>query len=410
MSYQNQQQATAAPFPTLWVMMLGLMVAIGPLAIDMYLPALPKMADAFGVSVANISKSVPAYFVGLALGQLFYGPFSDRVGRVKPMYLGMAIFVVASVICATTNNEYVLFAARTMQALGACVSAVITKAVIRDTLNPVQSARAFSLMVLVMGVAPILAPSLGATILQVADWHTVFWFLAAYGVLIAVLTKFFLKETLKPENRNTEPVSHVISQYIDLLKDKTFIVPVLSAGLLQGAFFIYLSASSELFMVNFGLTERQFAIAFGANAFGFIALTQVNQFLTKRFRLVQLLRFGVLLQLISSLVLLALGLLFGGDANVVLVFLSIFCCIAGLGFTQPNAAAIALAYQKKRAGMASALQGSLQFSVGIFGGLLIGLFDLNVVLRLGVVISVLVVLGALLAYRLDPKLDLSKMD
>ena len=163
-------------------------------------------------------------------------------------------------------------------------------------------------------------------------------------------------------------------------------------------------------MVNFGLTERQFAIAFGANAFGFIALTQVNQFLTKRFRLVQLLRFGVLIQLISSLVLLALGLIFGGDANVVLVFLSIFCCIAGLGFTQPNAAAIALAYQKKRAGMASALQGSLQFSVGIFGGLLIGLFDLNVVLRLGVVISVLVVLGVLLAYRLDPRLDLSKMD
>ncbi|WP_294035871.1 multidrug effflux MFS transporter [uncultured Moraxella sp.] len=410
MSYQNQQQATATPFPTLWVMMLGLMVAIGPLAIDMYLPALPKMADAFGVSVANISKSVPAYFVGLVLGQLFYGPFSDRVGRVKPMYLGMAIFVVASVICATTENAYVLFAARTMQALGACVSAVVTRAAIRDTLNPVQSARAFSLMVLVMGVAPILAPSLGAAILQVADWHMVFWFLAAYGVLLVILTKLFLKETLKPENRNTEPVSHVISQYIDLLKDKTFIVPALSAGLLQGAFFIYLSASSELFMVNFGLTERQFAIAFGANAFGFIALTQVNQFLTKRFRLVQLLRFGVLIQLISSLVLLALGLIFGGDANVVLVFLSIFCCIAGLGFTQPNAAAIALAYQKKRAGMASALQGSLQFSVGIFGGLLIGLFDLNVVLRLGVVISVLVVLGALLAYRLDPRLDLSKMD
>lgn len=410
MSKATQRQATDAPFPVLWVMMLGVMVAIGPLAIDMYLPALPRMADDFGVSVGNISKSVPAYFIGLVLGQLFYGPFSDRVGRVKPMYLGMTIFVAASIVCATTDHEYVLFAARTVQALGACVTGVVTRAAIRDTLNPVQSARAFSLMVLVMGVAPILAPSLGAAILQVTDWHAVFWFLAGYGVLLIVLTKFFLKETLQPENRNTQPITATLSQYVDLCKDKTFIIPALAAGLLQGAFFIYLSASSELFMVNFGLTEQQFAIAFGANAFGFIALTQVNQFLTKRFRLVQLLRFGAAIQLIAASCLLVLGLMFGGEANLVLVFLSIFCCIAGLGFTQPNAGAIALAYQKHRAGMASALQGSLQFSVGIFGGLLIGLFDLNVVPRLGIVIFTLVVIGALLVYQLDPKLDLSTMD
>lgn len=131
-------------FPALWVMMLGVMVAIGPLSIDMYLPAFPSMAEDFGVSVSAIAKSVPAYFIGLVFGQLFYGPFSDRVGRVKPMYLGMTIFIIASIICATTNNEYVLFAARTLQALGACVTAVVTRAAIRDTLNPVQTARALA--------------------------------------------------------------------------------------------------------------------------------------------------------------------------------------------------------------------------------------------------------------------------
>ncbi len=396
-------------FPALWVMMLGVMVAIGPLSIDMYLPAFPSMAEDFGVSVSVIAKSVPAYFIGLVFGQLFYGPFSDRVGRVKPMYLGMTIFIIASIICATTNNEYVLFAARTLQALGACVTAVVTRAAIRDTLNPVQTARAFSLMVLVMGVAPILAPSLGAMILQVADWHAVFWFLAGFGLLNLILTKLFLKETLKPEYRNTKPMRETFGQYLSLIKDGRFMLPALAAGLLQGAFFIYLSISSELFMVNYHLTEQQFAIAFGTNAFGFIALTQVNQLLTKRFDLVQLLRVGALIQLIASSCLLVLGLMFGGQADFYLVFLSIFICIAGLGFTQPNAAAIALAFQKSRAGMASAMQGALQFSVGIFGGLLIGLFELNPVTKLGIIVSILVMVGTWLVFRIDPKTDLSSM-
>lgn len=407
MTITNNQETK---FPVLWVMMLGVMIAIGPLSIDMYLPAFPSMAEDFGVNVGTIAKSVPAYFLGLVFGQLFYGPFSDRIGRVRPLYLGMSIFIIASIICATTNNEYVLFIARTLQALGACVTTVVTRAAIRDTLNPVQSARAFSLMVLVMGVAPILAPSLGALILKVADWHGIFWFLASFGVLNLLLTKCFLKETLKPENRNTRPMSESFGQYFALMKDHTFMLPAVASGLLQGAFFIYLSISSELFMVNYQLTEHQFAIAFGVNAFGFIALTQVNQFLTKRFHLVNLLRTGAVIQLAAAGVLLILGLIFGGKASFYWVFVSLFICIAGLGLTQPNATAIALAFQKKRAGLASALQGALQFSVGIFGGLLIGLFELDPVTRLGITTSILVVVGTFLVFYINPKLDLSRLD
>ncbi|AZQ96116.1 multidrug effflux MFS transporter [Moraxella catarrhalis] len=407
MTITNNQETK---FPVLWVMMLGVMIAIGPLSIDMYLPAFPSMAEDFGVNVGTIAKSVPAYFLGLVFGQLFYGPFSDRIGRVRPLYLGMSIFIIASIICATTNNEYALFIARTLQALGACVTTVVTRAAIRDTLNPVQSARAFSLMVLVMGVAPILAPSLGALILKVADWHGIFWFLASFGVLNLLLTKCFLKETLKPENRNTRPMSESFGQYFGLMKDHTFMLPAVASGLLQGAFFIYLSISSELFMVNYRLTEHQFAIAFGVNAFGFIALTQVNQFLTKRFHLVNLLRTGAVIQLAAAGVLLILGLIFGGKASFYWVFVSLFICIAGLGLTQPNATAIALAFQKKRAGLASALQGALQFSVGIFGGLLIGLFELDPVTRLGITTSILVVVGTFLVFYINPKLDLSRLD
>lgn len=407
MTITNNQETK---FPVLWVMMLGVMIAIGPLSIDMYLPAFPSMAEDFGVNVGTIAKSVPAYFLGLVFGQLFYGPFSDRIGRVRPLYLGMSIFIIASIICATTNNEYALFIARTLQALGACVTTVVTRAAIRDTLNPVQSARAFSLMVLVMGVAPILAPSLGALILKVADWHGIFWFLASFGVLNLLLTKCFLKETLKPENRNTRPMSESFGQYFGLMKDHTFMLPAVASGLLQGAFFIYLSISSELFMVNYRLTEHQFAIAFGVNAFGFIALTQVNQFLTKRFHLVNLLRTRAVIQLAAAGVLLILGLIFGGKASFYWVFVSLFICIAGLGLTQPNATAIALAFQKKRAGLASALQGALQFSVGIFGGLLIGLFELDPVTRLGITTSILVVVGTFLVFYINPKLDLSRLD
>ena len=298
----------------------------------------------------------------------------------------MSIFIIASIICATTNNAYVLFIARTLQALGACVTTVVTRAAIRDTLNPVQSARAFSLMVLVMGVAPILAPSLGALILKVADWHGIFWFLASFGVLNLLLTKCFLKETLKPENRNTRPMSESFGQYFGLIKDRTFMLPAVASGLLQGA------------------------VAFGVNAFGFIALTQVNQFLTKRFHLVNLLRTGAVIQLAAAGVLLILGLIFGGKASFYWVFVSLFICIAGLGLTQPNATAIALAFQKKRAGLASALQGALQFSVGIFGGLLIGLFELDPVTRLGITTSILVAVGTFLVFYINPKLDLSSLD
>lgn len=393
-------------FPTLWVLVMGVMIAIGPLAIDMYLPALPRMANDFGVETQSVARSVPAYFIGLVFGQLFYGPLSDRVGRVMPLYIGMSIFVMASVACALATSNEMLFVFRTLQALGACVTAVVTRAAIRDVLTPVQMVKAFGLMMLVMGVAPILAPSLGAAMLRFFEWRVLFWFLAGYGVLNIILTKLFLKETLTKENRNTAPISHTLKGYVSLLQDKRFLLPALAAGALQGSFFIYLASASELFMVSYGLDEQKFAILFGANAFGFIALTQMNQFLTRRYRLVEILRVGACLQLFAALCVLLLGLILGAKAPLWAVFGSIFCCMAGLGMTQPNAGAIALAHQKHRAGMASAMQGSLQFSVGIFGGLLLSLIDGHTVIKLGVSMVVLVGLGTALVFRLNPNMAL----
>lgn len=400
----------SSELPVAWIMMLGLIVAVGPLSIDMYLPALPAMGDSFGVSTAFMANSVPAYFVGLVFGQLFYGPLSDRVGRVKPLYFGMTLYVIASIVCATTNNEYILFAGRTVQALGACVGSVVTRAAIRDRLTARQTAKAFSIMILVMGLAPILAPSLGALFLQFFDWHSIFWFLAAFGTLNLLLTKFFFFETLTEENRNVRPVKEVLSQYWDLLKDPTFNYPAIGGGLLMGAMFVYISAASELIMDTYGISATHFGWIFGLNAAGFVGLTQLNQWLTNRFRILSILRFGAMMQVISAATLFAIGLMLGTDAWLPLVLTCIFFCIAGLGLTQPNASAIALAFQKRRAGMASALQGSLMFSVGIFGGLLLNLFPVNPVLKIGIAMFSLMSLGAYLIWQIDRNLDLDSVE
>lgn len=399
-----------ASYPATWIMLLGLIVAVGPLSIDMYLPALPTMARDFGVATGFIANSVPAYFVGLVFGQLFYGPLSDRVGRIKPLYIGMSIYVIASVVCAITQNEYMLFAARTVQALGACVGAVVTRAMIRDRLHPNQMAKAFSLMMLVMGVAPILAPSLGTLLLKFANWRMIFWFLAGFGLLNIVLTKLFLHETLTEQYRNYQPINQLLGQYIGLLKDKHFNYPAVGAGLLMGAMFVYLSAAPELIMEGYSVSPEHFSWIFGMNAAGFIGLTQVNQWLVSRFRLVILLRAGALLQVVASACLMVLGVLFGTQAWLPLVLASIFCCIAGLGLTQPNASAIALAYQKHQAGTASALQGSLNFMVGIFGGLLLNFFPVNAVAKLGLTMFILMGLGCWLVFKIDKDLDVSAVD
>ena len=197
---------------------------------------------------------------------------------------------------------------------------------------------------------------------------------------------------------------------MSLLKDPSFGYPAIGAGLLMGAMFVYISAAPELLMDGYGLTESQFSIVFGINAAGFIGLTQVNQFLTNRFRLVSLLRFGATMQAIAAIGLLILGVLYGAEAWLPLVLICIFFCIAGLGLTQPNATAIALAFQKHRAGMASALQGSLMFCVGIFGGVFLNMFPVNPVLKLGATMTILMCLGAYSVYRIDRNLNLDETE
>lgn len=193
------QSPVKKTYSTSWIMLLALLTALGPLSIDMYLPALPQMAKDFGVSTQMVANTLPAYFLGLAIGQLIYGPLSDRIGRKKPLYFGLSLYVVASLLCVLASNEWALIAARVLQALGGCVGVVIARAAIRDRLDMNASAQAFASMMIVMGVAPILAPTLGALVLSYFNWHAIFVFLMMIGAACWLCIHFFFQETLQPE-------------------------------------------------------------------------------------------------------------------------------------------------------------------------------------------------------------------
>ena len=196
----SEQQSTQQ-YSTTWIMLLALLTSLGPLSIDMYLPALPQMANDFGISTQMMANTLPAYFLGLALGQLIYGPLSDRIGRKPPLYFGLVLYILASMLCVFATDEWSLIAARILQAVGGCVGVVIARAAIRDRLDMQASAQAFASMMIVMGIAPIIAPSLGAIVLKFFAWQAVFVFLTLMGIICLLCVHFFFKESLTPERR-----------------------------------------------------------------------------------------------------------------------------------------------------------------------------------------------------------------
>ncbi|XID75275.1 multidrug effflux MFS transporter [Alkanindiges sp. WGS2144] len=386
------------PYAMRWIVILALLTALGPLSIDMYLPALPVMATDLAVDTAVVANSLPAYFFGLALGQLIYGPISDRIGRKLPLYFGLSLFVVASLACTFAGDIAVLFVARFFQALGGCVGVVMARAAIRDTLSVADSAQAYSMLMLVMGVAPILAPMLGSALLLWTGWQGIFALLVAVGVICLLLVHFYFKESLAPQARRHLTVSQVFSTYWDLLKDHRFRTPALAGGLLGAAMFTYISAASELFIDHFGVSAQHFAWIFGLNALGLIILSQLNGRLVKRVGLLRLLHVGASIQSFGALFLLALAL--SGHSTLWTTMFGLFCVVSGVGFTGPNATAIALAAQGQRAGMASALVGALQFGFGLLAGLALYVLPMDLTLAMSTVIIVLIGVGLTAVYVL----------
>lgn len=364
------------------VLILGFLSALGPLSIDMYLPAFASIGRDFGVDVSKVELSLASFFIGLSIGQLLYGTLTDRFGRKKPMYIGLAIYILASVGCALASTIDQLIVLRFLQALGACAGMVISRAVVRDLFEHKDSVRIFSMLMLVMGVAPILAPLLGGFINKNFDWHMIFWIVAVLASLCLVAILSFL-----PESKEDDPTVSLrasFKAYVTILKHREFLRNALAGGFAQAGMFAYITASPNVMINVFGIPAEHFGWVFGSNAAGLILFSQINAVMMKWWRPAQVLQLSVLLLAgFGSLLLVAsiLGAGFWGIAPL------LFCYISVMGITFPNATANALASQGVRAGSASALIGTLQFVLASVAAWVVSLFHASSTLPMAVVIA-----------------------
>ena len=265
------------------IVVLGVMVALGPLTIDMYLPALPKIADELSVSSSVVQLTLTGTLAGLALGQLIVGPLSDSLGRRRPLMAGIVLHMVASVICMLAPNLAVLGLARVLQGIGAAAAMVVAIAVVGDLFADSAAATVLSRLMLVLGVAPVVAPSLGAAVLLHASWHWVFAALVVLAGALLLLAALALPETLPPSHRRPLRVRSIAATYVELLRDARFVILVLVAALGMSGLFAYIAGASFVLQGRYGLDQQAFALVFGAGAVALIGATQFNVVLLKRF-------------------------------------------------------------------------------------------------------------------------------
>ncbi len=355
------------------VLVLGALSAIGPLTIDTYLPALPALSAELGASDVQAQTTITGLLVGLGLGQLVIGPLSDAFGRRRPLLLGLTGHALMSLLCALAPSITLLAVTRTLQGISGAAVAVVAMAMIRDLFTGRDAAKLLSRMILVLGVAPILAPSFGSALLEFTSWRGIFVVLAAMAVGLLVLAFVALPETLPPARRMPASVRSSLTAYAGLFRDRTFLVLVAISALLFATLFAYISGSPFILQGLYELSPQQFGLAFSANAVGLILATQLNPLLLRRYRPMTILSVAVAVAFAGSLALLATALTgFGG----LLGFMApLWILISAIGFSFPNAPAVALSRHGRTAGTAAALLGSAQFVVGGLIAPLVGVLD-----------------------------------
>jgi MFS transporter, DHA1 family, multidrug resistance protein len=343
------------------VMVLGTLTAIGPLSIDMYLPGFPAVARELGTSVAAVQLTLATYLAGLAVGQLLYGPLSDRVGRRPPLMAGLVLYAAAAVACAAAPSLGFLAAARFVQALGGCAGLVVSRAVVRDHFDVKESARVYSALMLVMGAAPILAPLLGGQVLALGGWRAIFALLACVGAAMLALVAFALPESLAPAARVRRTPGETARTLAGVLAHGRFVRLSLAGGAIQAAMFAYIAGSPYVFIELYGVPPSRFGLVFGANAVGIITSSQVNRWLAGRVGVVRALRGGVAVALAAYA---ALYLAARAHAGLAAFLPPLWVGVSCVGIVLPSATAAAMASYGAQAGSASAVLGVLQAACG----------------------------------------------
>jgi DHA1 family bicyclomycin/chloramphenicol resistance-like MFS transporter len=347
-------------------LILGALTAMGPLAIDMYLPSFPTIARELQATPASVQVTAAVYFVGLAVGQALYGPLSDRLGRKIPLYVGLIVFVTASIGCAFAGSVRSLIVLRFVQALGGCAEMVVARAVVRDRFAVSDAIKVLSLLMLVMGLAPILAPLIGGQLLVKFGWRSVFLVLAAYGALGLLVVIGWLPESLPPSRRHVGGVDAILAGFHVLLKDRLYLAYALVGGLTIAAMFAYIAASPFVFIEVFHVAPERYGLFFGTNAFGIITASQINGRLAPRIGPEGVLTRVLPVIMVAGLVLVTSAFTgFGGFAGILV---PLFVCVASVGFVMPNTTVLAMDPHARIAGSASALLGTLQFLLGAASG------------------------------------------
>ena len=383
------------------ILILGALNTITPFSIDMYLPAFPTIAYDFNTSIDKVALSVSTYFLGYSLGQIIYGPLLDRFGRKPPLYVGLILYILATIGCFTTNTIEALWVIRFLQAIGGCVASVATMAMVRDFFPVEKSASVISFLVLILGVSPLLAPTAGSFIITTWGWHSVFIALAVITGIILILVYLFLPEGHAPDKSISLKPIPIINGFKAVLTAPRFYVYALAGTFSFSGLFVYVATSPAIFMGHFHLSEKLYGGVFALLSIGFIGGSQLNHILSKNFSNQQILKAALIIQTIVAILFLfgAIKGWYGLTGVLVSLFILLSCC----GLTYPNAAALCMAPFANNAGTASALLGFIQIGLGGLISASVGMLPLEEITAMATIMAATVII-ALLILLLSKKL------
>ena len=359
-------------------LILGMLATISPFAIDFYLPAFTQIAEDLGTNTARISLSVSSYFIGMALGQLMYGPILDRFGRKPPLYIGLSIFIIASLGCTLAHSVEALVTLRFIQALGGSVAGVAAIAMVKDFFPPSEGPRIFAMLILTIGLSPLLAPTIGGFVATVFNWQFVFILLALIALFAIAIVFFFLPIGQEPDKEVTLQLKPMSKTYYSILSNTQFFTYTLAGSFSFASLFIYVAGSPIVFMDLYHLSKEAYGGVFAFLSIGFVGASQLNIFLVNKFSSVAIFFFALRVQVLTGIVFVFVAWNGWMDLNLTLVMLFIFLSCVGL--INPNASALALAPFTKNIGSAAAMMGFSQIGIAALASVAVGMFDASSVL------------------------------
>lgn len=374
------------------ILILGLLSAIAPFSIDMYLPGFPAIAKSFNITTAQVTLSLSSFFIGISLGQIVYGPLLDRFGRKKPLYAGLLLYLIATAGCYFAPSIEILIGLRFIQAIGSCAAGVVSMAMVRDFFPPNENAKIFSLLLLVLGVSPMIAPSIGGIIVADFGWKAIFIALFLLVVIVLLIAYFFLPESRQADQSYTIKAKPILQGYWQILKNPQFITYAIGGSIAFSGLFAYISDSPVIFMEGYGISNKAYGWIFAILSIGLVGAGQFNRLFAKYFKPEE-----IVIGAISSMIIIGSILFsglnqhwFGMIGTIVCIFLFLGC----IGISNPNAAALSMAPFEKNAGSAASLFGFLQWGTAGLSSVVVSYFKSQTPIPL----AVFMVGSALLAF------------